>query len=181
MPDAMTRRVQRVPNDWPLVHLEEEPAEVTSLRIDGQVRHSRTLPLAALPAFGVVTEEVAVHCVWGWSRPQTRWTGVRVADVLDTAGTEGGWAVVSSASGTYSSCLPVEDAARGLLVWERDGEPLASESGGPLRFVAPPTYWAYKHVKWACRITVVDSFSPGFWEAKVADPLGRIPEEVELP
>ena len=89
---------------------------------------------------------------------------------------------VTSASDTYSACLTLADAARGFLAWARDGERLAPMHGGPLRYISPPDYWAYKDVKWASRVTVRDGFRPGFWEAKVADPVGRIPEdEVQLP
>ena len=49
------------------------------------------------------------------------------------------------------------------------------------RYLAPVEYWAYKGVKWANRVTVVDRFCAGFWESRLPDPVGRIPEEVELP
>jgi DMSO/TMAO reductase YedYZ molybdopterin-dependent catalytic subunit len=47
--------------------------------------------------------------------------------------------------------------------------------------VNPPDYWAYKGVKWVASITITDHFQAGFWESKVADPIGRIPPDVELP
>lgn len=175
------QRVQRVPEAWPVVHLEAEAASVEDLRIDGLVVHPRVLSLDALGVFDAVEEAVPVHCVWGWSRPTATWAGVRLGDVLDLVEPRGLWVTLSSASGTYSSCLPLVEAAAGLLVWARDGEPLSAEAGGPLRYVAPPAFWAYKHVKWVNRITVLDEFRPGFWEAKVADPLGRIPDAVVLP
>ena len=86
-----------------------------------------------------------------------------------------------AASDEYSACLPVDDAARGFLAWARDGEPLAAEEGGPLRFVPPPELWGYKGVKWAQRLSVGDRFVAGFWESRIGDPVGRIPEEVVLP
>lgn len=174
-------RVQRVPSEWPVVHLEATPAPVDDLTIDGLVVHPRVLSLPSLEVFSPVESSVPVHCVWGWSRPDARWVGVRLGDVLDLADARGAWVTVASASGTYSSCLPIADASRGILAWERDGLPLSADAGGPLRFVAPPEYWAYKHVKWATRVSVLDEFRPGFWESKVADPHGRIPEEVVRP
>jgi DMSO/TMAO reductase YedYZ molybdopterin-dependent catalytic subunit len=57
---------------------------------------------------------------------------------------------------------------------------IPAQAGGPVRFVSPPGYWGYKHVKWAARADIVDRFCPGFWETKVGDPVGRIPEGVEI-
>ena len=89
--------------------------------------------------------------------------------------------MIESASDTYSSCLSMEDAAQGVLAWRRDDESLSPEAGGPLRYVGPASFWGYKGVKWAARVRATDHFAPGFWESKVADPVGRIPAEVELP
>jgi len=176
-----TRRVQRVPAEWPVLHLEAAPPAWDGLVVDGLVRHPGRFGLQALKGFGPVRRVVAVHCVWGWSRTDACWEGVGLDQVFEVVEPEAGWMTVSSASGTYSACLPLVDAARGTLVWARDGETLPTGAGGPLRFLPPPDYWAYKGVKWADRVTIVDCFRPGFWESKVADPLGRIPEEVVLP
>lgn len=179
-----TRRVQRVAERWPVVHLEAEIPAVTAVTVDGLVRHPRVLSVRDLAALGGAEHVVDLHCVWGWSKPSVCWTGVPLAVVLDVAGLDCGgepFVIVSSASDTYSSCLPLRDAARGILAWARDGCLLPEEHGGPLRYVAPDDYWAYKGVKWASGVTVVDRFVPGFWESRLADPVGRIPEEVELP
>jgi DMSO/TMAO reductase YedYZ molybdopterin-dependent catalytic subunit len=182
MSEVAQQRVQRVPSDWPVVHLEGETPSWDGLVVDGLVRTGGRLDLAALAGLGVERRAIPLHCVWGWSRPDAEWEGVTLSTVLDAAGVEGGTHVtVASASGTYSSCMPLADAARGMLAWTRDGEVLTPEAGGPLRFVTPPDYWAYKGVKWAARVRVTNRFVPGFWEARVADPLGRIPGHVELP
>ena len=181
MTTSAGRRVQRVPETWPVLHLETTVPAWSTLAVDGLVRDPLQLDEAALAAFGQEERAVPVHCVWGWSRTDARWTGIALSQLLEAAGALGSWITVRSASGTYSSCLPRADAARGVLVWARDGEPLAPEAGGPVRYLAPPEYWAYKGVKWAARVTVGDRFVPGFWECKVADPMGRIPDDVELP
>lgn len=176
-------RVQRVPAAWPVLHLEPEPASAGHLVVDGGVRHPLTLSPSELRNLGAEVRRLPTHCVWGWSKPDATWHGLPLDTVLALAEplASGSHVVVASASGVYSSCLPVADAAAGLLAWGRDGEDLPVEAGGPLRFVGPPSHWAYKHVKWAARVTVVDRFSPGLWESKVADPIGRIPEDVVLP
>ena len=175
-------RVQRVPSDWPVVHLEGEPPAWPGLAVDGLVRAPAAYDLAALAALGAERRAIPLHCVWGWSRPDATWEGVAVSTLLEAVAVDGGTHVIfSSASGTYSSCLPLADAARGMLAWARDGQELSPEAGGPLRFVTPPEYWAYKGVKWTARMSVTNRFVPGFWEARVADPVGRIPPAVVLP
>ena len=176
-----TRRVQRVPEGWPIVHLEASPPEWTGLRVDGMVRHRRHLELPDLAALGAERRVIAHHCVWGWSKPEPEWEGVSLARVFELVGATGTHATIHSASDVYSACLPVSDAASGFLAWSRDGVQLDADAGGPLRFVPPPTLWAYKGVKWASRIELVSRFVAGFWESRIDDPEGRIPEEVVRP
>ena len=171
-------RVQRVAAVWPTLHLEDSLPIWDSLVVDGLVHHPRRFDLAALQALGGEERSIPLHCVWGWSRPDATWVGIDLGRVLAIVEPEGGWVTVTSASSVYSACLPVEDAANGLLAWGRDGVALSPEAGAPLRFVPPSTYWAYKGVKWAAGLTVIDDFRPGFWESRVADPIGRIPEEI---
>lgn len=181
MTESSTRRVQRVPSEWPVLHLEGDIPAWDGLAVDGLVENPMRLDLPGLAALGAVSAEVAVHCVWGWSRPRACWEGLPLSRVLEAARPRGSHVTVRSASGVYSSCLSLTDAASGMLAWRRDGHDLTPEAGGPLRFVPPPDLWAYKGVKWAARLTVGDRFVPGFWESKVADPTGRIPADVELP
>lgn len=175
-----TRRVQRVPETWPVLHLETEVPAWRGVTVDGRVRHPARFDLDGLRAICAEERAIPVHCVWGWSRTAA-WTGVGLATLLDSAGPQGSWVTVRAASDTYSACLPLADAAEGFLAWARDGEDLTDEAGGPLRYLPPPGYWGYKGVKWAARVTVGDRFVPGFWETKVADPMGLIPDAVELP
>jgi DMSO/TMAO reductase YedYZ molybdopterin-dependent catalytic subunit len=175
------RRIQRVPESWPVVHLEDQPPAWDGLTVGGHVMHPRRFDLADLAALGAAVVTMDFHCVWGWSRPATVWEGVPMARVLEVVRPEAGFVTVGSTSGVYSACLPAADAGRGVLAWARDGVTLAPDAGGPLRFVPPADYWAYKGVKWAGRIEVVDRFVPGFWEAKVADPVGLVPDDVVRP
>jgi DMSO/TMAO reductase YedYZ molybdopterin-dependent catalytic subunit len=174
-------RVQQVPESWPVLHLETEIPQWEELVVDGLVRRPQRLDRSDLASLGSETRRVPLHCVWGWSRPDAVWEGVGVDRVLEQAGAMGTWVTVWASSGSYSACLSRDDAARGMLVWGRDGEPLSAEAGGPLRFVGPPDLWGYKGVKWAARLTVGDRFVPGLWESRVADATGRIPPGVRLP
>jgi DMSO/TMAO reductase YedYZ molybdopterin-dependent catalytic subunit len=172
-----------VPEAWPILHLEAEVPGWSGLEVDGLVGSRRRFDLAALGSLGAGEHRLAVHCVWGWSRPDVWWYGVPLGRLLDAVGVDerATHVIVESASDTYSSCLPLGDAVHGVLAWRRDGESLAPEAGGPLRYVGPASFWGYKGVKWAARVHLTDHFVPGFWESKVGDPVGRIPTEVELP
>jgi DMSO/TMAO reductase YedYZ molybdopterin-dependent catalytic subunit len=163
-----------------VLHLEAEVPRVGGLVVDGLVAEAADLSLSDLRCLDVERRRIPVHCVWGWSRPDAVWDGVSVARILDLCRPTGTYVVVRSSSGAYSSCMPLEDAGRGMLAWARDGEPLPPNAGGPLRFVVPADHWGYKGVKWSTRITVVDRFEAGFWESKVADPIGRIAGELEI-
>lgn len=180
---AAGERVQRlVDGPWPVVHLESSvPAHDGSLRVGGLVDHGRRFSLGALRAIDEETRGVALHCVWGWSRPDVTWIGVGMDKVLDLVGAHGSHVTIEAAGGAYSACLAIDAARAGFLAWGRDGDALSADAGAPLRFLPPPTYWGYKGVKWATRIVVRDRFVAGFWESRVADPIGVIPDEVRLP
>lgn len=166
-----------------MLHLEADVPGWAGLDVNGLVRAPRRFDLRDLQSLGDSDHDIDMHCVWGWSRPDARWHGISLSQLLAAVGVEerATHVIVESASDTYSSCLPLRDAMDGVLAWRRDGLPLAPEAGGPLRYVGPSSFWGYKGVKWAASVRVTDHFVPGFWESKVADPVGRIPVEVELP
>ena len=87
---ASHRRVQRVPEAWPVLHLEAGVPVWAGLRVEGLVRTSRHFDLPALQRLGSAEHHLAVHCVWGWSRPDVRWDGISLGQVLETAGVDGG-------------------------------------------------------------------------------------------
>lgn len=175
------RRVQRIPSAWPVLHLEASVPSWNGLTVRGMVRHPRRWTLEDLKALGAVERREDIHCVWGWSELGHRWEGIPLSVLLDVCEPEGSWVTVVASSDSYSSCIPLEDAASGFLAWGLDGRPLAAERGGPMRYLPPAGYWAYKGVKWVAELVVVDRFAPGFWESRVADPLGRIPSDVLIP
>lgn len=183
-------RLQRLVPDLPPVHLEAAvPADDPgwTLAVDGLVERPQELTLDALRALAEEAGEGELvtdhHCVWGWSRARCRWSGVSLGAVLERAGVRPGatTATVACRVAPYAACLELSDARAGVLAWGLDGEPLRPDNGGPLRFQNPSWLWGYKGVKWAARVTVGDRYEPGFWEAKVADPEGRIPPVVLLP
>ncbi|MEO6714938.1 MAG: molybdopterin-dependent oxidoreductase [Mycobacteriales bacterium] len=178
---ADVRRVQRPLDDLPPVHLEAEIPTATAaqwtLTVDGCVDVPQVLSIDTLFALGVDDVVQDFHCVWGWSRPDCVWTGVPGSAVAEAAGLREDFVVVSAAGGVYASALTIDEFRTGFFATHLDGNELAPESGGPLRFVQPPGKWAYKGVKWVVRVTGTPHFTPGFWETVVGNPVGDIPAE----
>ncbi|MEA2534852.1 MAG: hypothetical protein QOJ93_2663 [Actinomycetota bacterium] len=174
-------RVQRRTEDLPILHLEPEiPAAGWDLVVDGLVTESVSWPVDAIRAMVSEQRVWDLHCVWGWTRLGLAWEGVPAARVIDAARPlpEARFVMVTSVGNGYTSCFPLNRARRSLLAWRLDGAELTAEHGGPLRLVPPPTKWGYKGVKWVSRLTLIEEFTPGFWETLVGDPHGDIPQDV---
>jgi DMSO/TMAO reductase YedYZ molybdopterin-dependent catalytic subunit len=146
-----------------------------SLRVDGLVDHPadlsfddvrRRLPQAAM------THDF--QCVTGWRVHDVAWAGVRLRDVLDTAGVQAAatHVVFHSFDGTYTETLTMDQARRDdvLVAHTMEGHSLSDEHGGPVRLYVAPMY-GYKSLKWLERIEVVDqlSYDGGYWEQRGYD------------
>jgi DMSO/TMAO reductase YedYZ molybdopterin-dependent catalytic subunit len=175
-------RVQRQTKEHPVLHLEPgiPSASVSAVVVDGLVANPSGWAPADVQAMASERRVWDLHCVWGWSRPACEWEGVPAGRLIDAALplSEARYVMVGSVGNAYTSCFPLNTARRSLLAWRLDGRELTPEHGWPLRFVPPPTKWGYKGVKWVSRLTLIDRFTPGFWESLVGDPHGDIPQEV---
>ena len=175
---------------WPF------PTEIDTatfrLKIGGRVEKPLELSLAdlkALPHFEITavnqcsgnSRGLAVPRVagaqWGHgAMANARWTGVRLKDVLESAGVKPG-AVAVRFSGMdappvddapdFMKSLSVDHARNGnvMLAWAMNGEPLPILNGFPLRLVVPgwfSTYW----VKMLDKIEVLDTPDDNYWMAK---------------
>jgi hypothetical protein len=117
-----------------------DPGWALDVRVGGAV--AARLTLADLRALPQHTVDLPIACVEGWSA-QGRWSGVRVRDVLATAGATGGTdVVVTSLQGRGPFIRTVLPAAfaedeRSLLALDLAGEPLDLDHGFPCRVIAP--------------------------------------------
>lgn len=175
--------LQRPVDELPVLHLEravpEISAESWTLTLDGCVQQPRVMgfdELTSLAAAGGVWD---FHCVWGWSRQECRWWGADPVAVAEAVGITTDYVMVSAHGGSYASALTVDEFLAGMFATHLDGEPLAAQHGGPVRFVPPPGKWQYKGVKWVARVTATSAFTPGFWEQVVGDPHGDIPPQTK--
>jgi DMSO/TMAO reductase YedYZ molybdopterin-dependent catalytic subunit len=174
--------VQRLVEELRPVHLESSipVREDWTISLDGLAERAAELGLEDLRALGMAERTLDFHCVWGWSRPDTRWSGVSLDALLEVVRpqAEARYATFQAHDSPYGSCLALEDARRGLVALELDGEPLAPAHGGPVRYVPPEDLWGYKGVKWLGSIRLGAELVPGFWEEKVGDVPGRVPDGI---
>jgi DMSO/TMAO reductase YedYZ molybdopterin-dependent catalytic subunit len=112
------------------------------------------------------------QCVTGWRVHDVEWKGVRLGDVLDSAGvqTSGGALRFRSFDGVYTESLTLQQARRDdvLVAYELEGEELSDAHGGPVRLYVAPMY-GYKSIKWLDEIEVTDEVVPGYWEERGYD------------
>lgn len=165
------------------------------LRVDGLVDRASSWSLSELrDRFGTRSETATLQCAgnrraglvevrdipgeapWGPTATATaRWTGVRLADVLDDAGVDPAATDVAflgadvSEQATppqeFGGSIPLRKARMPevLLAWEMNGEPLPPVHGAPVRVVVPG-YIGARSVKWVHRVTVADRPSQNFFQ-----------------
>jgi DMSO/TMAO reductase YedYZ molybdopterin-dependent catalytic subunit len=130
--------------------------------------------LLKLPAYA---EEVYMPCVEGWGF-DAKWTGFRVADLLNISGLKPGasYAVFYSSDG-YSTGLPLDYLSENkiLLAYGINDVTLPPERGFPFQLVAKSRY-GYKWAKWITRIEVVDKEERGYWESRGYSNSARVGE-----
>jgi len=175
-------RVQRSTRELPILHLEPQiPSHgAVGLIVEGLVADVCSWSIAEIHAMPREQRVWDLNCVWGWTRHGCRWQGIPASRVIDAAGplSAASFVLAGAVGGSYSSCFTIETARESLLAWRLDEADLTAEHGWPLRLVPPPTKWAYKGVKWVNRLTLIERFTPGFWEELVGDPNGDIPADV---
>ncbi len=140
------------------------------LDIAGLVERPQTFDFAAFTALPAVEQETTLMCisnpVGGGLMSNAVWRGVRVADLLQTAGV-GATAVevLCHAVDGYTDTIPIAKALEPttLLAYQMNGEPLPGRHGYPVRLLVPGMY-GEKSLKWIDRIEVVDREEKGFYE-----------------
>ena len=169
---------------WPIVgertpRVDDSPWTIT---VAGCVESERTYALTALEAMPQITRTIDVHCVTRWSKPQMEFTGIRLAQLIGTRSTRQ-WtdeaqyvSFVARSERAHSTSLPLSEVLQldPLVALRAEGQPLATEHGGPVRMVVPGKYF-YKSVKWLEQIVLLPQDRLGYWEAdagyhNVADP-----------
>lgn len=154
---------------FPLLQIWRAPKmadDLWTLRIHGEVEAPYELDLDALRALPAVDLTTDIHCVTRWSKFDTRWTGVRVSDLLERARpTARATHVLVHGHDGYTTNLPLaallDDDV--LIAHAYDGAPLERDHGGPARLLVPERYF-WKSAKWVSALELLDHDEPGIWE-----------------
>ncbi|HEX5062900.1 MAG TPA: molybdopterin-dependent oxidoreductase [Kofleriaceae bacterium] len=140
-----------------------------TLPIEGLVGKPRVLTLDELRRRPAVSQIITLECI---SNPvggdligTSRWTGIRLADLLaelEVASTARALSF-EAADGFHETCS-LDDARdpRALLVYAMNGEPLTEVHGYPLRLYLPDRH-GMKLPKWITRMELVADPRPGYW------------------
>ncbi|MDB4998439.1 MAG: Sulfite oxidase, partial [Myxococcaceae bacterium] len=109
-----------------------------------------------------------VHCVTKWSLLDSKWTGVRVADLAARAKVKpSARYVIFEAAAGYTANIPLKDALKpNVLVAHRyEGQAIPRPHGPPVRALVPDLYF-WKSAKWLTGISFASSDRPGYWETR---------------
>ncbi len=143
-----------------------------NLKVLGLVNRALSLSYDDVRKMTPVHQDATLECisneVGGDLISSTRWTGIRLRDVLNQAGLKDGVVEIkfSSIDG-YTESLPLESAMdeRTLLVYAMNGEALTEAHGFPMRLYTPNRY-GMKNPKWLTQIEAISSPYDGYWEVR---------------
>jgi len=146
--------------------------ETWRLSVTGFVNRPREFTLQELVTnFEPVNEWVTLACIsnriGGNLTSTTRWTGVRLSDVLEEVGVQRSEASHVYMQGAdnffeYLDLNILEDDDRIMLAYAWDGEPLPTRNGFPLRIWIPNRY-GMKQPKWLTNLELVAGDGEGYW------------------
>ena len=147
--------------------------ETWQLRIHGLVEHETTLnwdQLISLPMFEQYCTIACVsNVVGGHLVGNTKWTGVRLRDVLDMVKpTAQATQLVGRSVDNWTAGMPmawVMDPAREpMIAVEMDGQPLPRQHGYPARLIVPGLYGYVSATKWLweLELTTWEAYD-GYW------------------
>jgi len=154
-------------NDFPITSwVADDPDPVATddwqLRVGGETEQDLALGYDALTTESEV--RATLDCTSGWYSVHD-WQGVRVGDLLETAGTtdRARWVRFESVTG-YRWSLPLAEARDALLATHVDGDALSHGHGAPMRLVAPGRR-GFQWVKWITGVTVTERRDRSEWLA----------------
>ncbi len=141
------------------------------LEVSGLVGKAVTLTHDQIKAMDAVSRPHTLECisndVGGDLISNANWRGVRLRDVLNTAGGVGAKTiqVAFRCADGYTESIPIAEALNPdtLLVYEINGKPLPAKHGFPLRLLVPG-HFGMKNPKWITKIEAVDYDFQGYWE-----------------
>jgi DMSO/TMAO reductase YedYZ molybdopterin-dependent catalytic subunit len=138
------------------------------LKVSGEVEQPYAIDFAELLRMPQIEQACDVHCVTGWTVLDSRWTGVRVADLIAPAKPKASARyVIFEAAHGYTSNVLLREALRPnvLIAHKHEGQPLARAHGAPARALVPDLFF-WKSAKWITGIRLSAHDAPGYWEQR---------------
>jgi DMSO/TMAO reductase YedYZ molybdopterin-dependent catalytic subunit len=132
------------------------------LRIHGMVDREMTLDFKDLVSREIVESWITLPCVTnevgGDQIGNARWSGVRIADLLEEAGVvEGADCVRQTSHDGWDCATPLSaltDGRAAMLAVAMNGRPLPIEHGFPVRTIVPGLYGHVSATKWVVDLEV---------------------------
>jgi len=160
---------QSVTEKWPVLHYGSIPSfdpATWDFNIWGLVKEPKRFTWAEFSALPTVEQVSDMHCVTRWSKFDSRFEGVPIAEVMKDVELlpEAKYVLVHADPG-YTTNLPVEDLLDDdvMFVLKYEGQPLTPEHGYPVRLLVPKLY-LWKSAKWVRGLEFMAEDQPGFWE-----------------
>lgn len=146
------------------------------LNISGEVEKPQIVNFRGLLDLNPVDLTCDVHCVTGWTLLDSKWTGIRLSEIMKQAGVRSSARfVILEGHAGYTSNIPLDEATKKnvILAYQFSGKQLSEPHGAPVRALIPDRYF-YKSVKWLEGIRFSEVDEPGFYESRgysnTADP-----------
>jgi DMSO/TMAO reductase YedYZ molybdopterin-dependent catalytic subunit len=143
------------------------PLDRWSFRLEGLVRSPVSLSWEKFLELPPQRFTVDISCVTKWTKLDTKWVGVSVDTLLQSAEVDpAARYVMAFSDGGYTTNIPLAEMVNGqaFIAYQFDGKPLAPEHGGPTRLVVPHLYF-WKSAKWIRGLRFMDHDEAGFWES----------------
>lgn len=156
-------------------------AETWRLEVGGLVGRPLSVGFDELQARFTVVEDVSVltcvsNVVGGPLVGNSRWTGVRLREVLGAAGVKPGAVdVVFTCADSYTVSVPIARAMDPdtLLTVAQNGQPLTQAHGFPCR-VRIPALYGMMNAKWLQTVEVVADDHKGYWARRGWSDVGEV-------
>jgi DMSO/TMAO reductase YedYZ molybdopterin-dependent catalytic subunit len=155
--------------NWPVLTYGGTPKidlATWTLRLFGLVEEEVELSWEEFRSLPVTDVHTDIHCVTTWSKFDTNFAGVSIADLLSRVQVKPeAKAVIAHCYGGYTTNLTLDDLRHegNLVAHTYEGAPLEREHGGPARLFVPHLYF-WKSAKWLSGLEFVARDAPGFWE-----------------
>jgi DMSO/TMAO reductase YedYZ molybdopterin-dependent catalytic subunit len=138
------------------------------LKVYGEVEQPFTIDFGELLKMQQVDQVCDVHCVTKWTCLDSKWTGVKLADLAARAKVKpSARHVIFEAAAGYTSNVPLREALAPnvLIAHKYEGSPLARAHGAPARVLVPDLYF-WKSAKWITAVRFAATDRPGYWETR---------------